>query len=382
MTVLSPVGSQLFVRAAIGIAAIGVTAFSCGAQVCTDHGVPTAGFPNWQERATLVLTNACRIAPSQYRTTYLPTATGILQSSVYPAVAPVQWNLGLSQSSRFHSFEMANTSGCTFAHNSCDGTLWNVRITAYYPTYSALGENIAAGYADPLTVVNGWLLDNVGSTPAADNSGSDGHRRNIMSSSFTQLGCGYATGSNTYGRYWTQDFARPLSGTGTVCSPIAAGSHLVQSASAGGVAFLANFYDAANLAPQSVSVVVNGATIPMTVHLGAAARGTYRATSALTGACRSYHFEARDSAGTLWRYPVRGELRTFGEGTCAEDYTATSITPPCAPDFDASGSLTVADIFSFLNEWFAGSARADYNRTGGLTTQDIFDYLNAWFTGC
>jgi hypothetical protein len=379
MTIRNGLERGRALRAGAAIITTLVAGGSCLAQTCADHGVPNNGFPGWQERATLVLTNACRIAPTAYRTTYLPSATGILQPSVYPPVAPVQWSMGLNQSSRAHSFSMANTVGCVFAHNSCDGTSWSTRIAAFYPTYSALGENIAAGYGDPVSTMNGWLLDTVGSGPAADNSGSDGHRRNIMSSSFTQLGCGYASGPNSYGRYWTQDFGRPLGGSGTVCSPMAAGSHFIQT---GSVGFLANFYDAGNVAPQSVSVVINGTSTPMTVYLGAAARGTYRATSPTTTGCRSYHFEARDSAGTLWRYPTRGELRTFGEAGCVEDYSSATITPPCAANFDGVAGLSTADIFAFLNAWFAGSSTADFNHTGGLGTQDIFDYLNAWFAGC
>ena len=37
--------------------------------------------------------------------------------------------------------------------------------------------------------------------------------------------------------------------------------------------------------------------------------------------CRSYHFEATTQGGLLWRFPASGELRTFGDGSCAEDYT-------------------------------------------------------------
>ena len=53
-----------------------------------------------------------------------------------------------------------------------------------------------------------------------------------------------------------------------------------------------------------------------------------------------------------------------------------------AVDVDASLSVTVSDIFAFLNLWFAGDPRADFNGVGGLTVQDIFDYLAAWFAGC
>lgn len=365
------------VRATLAASSLTTCLSVASAQTCADHGIPVNGFPKWQERATLTLTNACRIAPAAYRSTFLPTATGILQPSVYPAVPPVQFNMQLTQSARAHSTDLAATSGCGFQHNSCNGTLWSVRIASYYPIYSTIAENIAAGYADPLSSLNGLILDNVGGVPSADGASTDGHRRNIMSSNYTQLGCGYATGPNTYGRYWTQDFGRPQ-GTTTICSPIAAASHIIQT---GSVVFLANFYDAQNAAPQSANIVVNGVTSPASVYLGTAARGTYRFASPTTTSCRSYHFEIRDAAGTLWRYPARGELRTFGEGPCSEDYLASS-PPTCAADFDGTGNLSVADVFTFISAWFAAEARADFNHGNGLTTQDIFDYLAAWFAGC
>jgi hypothetical protein len=325
----------------------------------------------------MVLTNACRIAPTAYRDTLLPTAPTILQPSAYPAIAPLQWSYQLNQSSRAHSADLATTIGCAFQHDSCNGTSWSARIASYYPAAYSLGENIAAGYSDPLSTVNGWLLDpwNTG-LPAADNSGNDGHRRNIMSPMFTQLGCGYGSGTNQYGRYWTQDFGTPQA-TAPVCSPLTGGSHIFQTAA---VSFLATYYD--NAAPQSASVVISGIASPMTVYLGTAARGTYRLTSLMGTSCRSYHFEFRNAAGVLQRFPARGELRTTGEGGCTEDYVAAPTPPACRVDIDGSGAVSVQDIFSFLNLWFAGNAGANFNTTGGITVQDIFDFLSAWFTGC
>ncbi len=54
----------------------------------------------------------------------------------------------------------------------------------------------------------------------------------------------------------------------------------------------------------------------------------------------------------------------------------------CAADFDNNGTLEVADIFTFLNAWFAGLPSADFNAAGGVDINDIFDYLNAFFAGC
>jgi hypothetical protein len=61
---------------------------------------------------------------------------------------------------------------------------------------------------------------------------------------------------------------------------------------------------------------------------------------------------------------------------------ATCTAPVCRPDYNHSGTVTVQDIFDFLNGWFAGSPDTDYNGVDGITVQDIFDFLNGWFAGC
>ena len=56
-------------------------------------------------------------------------------------------------------------------------------------TYKTAGENIARGQATPQAVVDAWM-------------NSQGHRANILNSSFTHIGVGYVPN----GRYWTQMF--------------------------------------------------------------------------------------------------------------------------------------------------------------------------------
>lgn len=56
-------------------------------------------------------------------------------------------------------------------------------------TYSHAGENIAMGYSTPAAVVEAWM-------------NSEGHRANILSASYTELGVGYVAD----GGYWTQWF--------------------------------------------------------------------------------------------------------------------------------------------------------------------------------
>jgi hypothetical protein len=57
----------------------------------------------------------------------------------------------------------------------------------------------------------------------------------------------------------------------------------------------------------------------------------------------------------------------------------------CRCDFDASGTLTVDDIFVFLNAWFAADPRTDFDASGVRNVDDIFIFLNCFFqrpAGC
>jgi hypothetical protein len=90
-----------------------------------------------------------------------------------------------------------------FSHDSQDlqgGNLvvvcsWSARVNTYYTNWNSLAENIAAGYYDPASVMNGWM-------------NSDGHRANILRDSVREIGIGYFEGSGSYNRYWVQDFGR------------------------------------------------------------------------------------------------------------------------------------------------------------------------------
>jgi hypothetical protein len=323
-----------------------------------------------------VLTNAVRMAPQQYRDTYLNSST-ILLPAIYPAVGPLNWSPTLSAAARAHAVGMATIPGCNFSHTSCDGTSFSTRVRSYYEDSSYIGENIAAGYSTPLSMVNALLRDDIGGVPAPDGSPGDGHRRNIMNGNFNAVGHGYATGPNAYARYWVQDLGGAIP-TSLRCRPVPAASHILQGST---VSFLANYYDANNQPPQSAEVVINGVASPMSVHLGTAARGTYRFQSQSTGACRSYHFNFRDASGATIRYPARGELRTTTEGGCTEMYIEGG-GGPCDADFDGDGDRAVPDIFAYLAAWFALDPRADVDGAAGIAVPDIFAFLSDWFAGC
>lgn len=107
----------------------------------------------------------------------------------------------LDNAARYHARDLRQDS--YFDHDSYDrsgSTLtlvckWNTRITAFYKNWSNLGENIAAGYASPDSVMQGWL-------------DSSGHRANIESPNYWEIGVGYDEGGGAYYRYWVQDFGR------------------------------------------------------------------------------------------------------------------------------------------------------------------------------
>jgi hypothetical protein len=75
--------------------------------------------------------------------------------------------------------------------------------------------------------------------------------------------------------------------------------------------------------------------------------------------------------------PLLGEVSTEISGVA-------DVRPVYTADWNQDGSVTVDDIFVFLNSWFAGSGEnggADFDNSGATTVDDIFVFLNAWFRG-
>ena len=115
-------------------------------------------------------------------------------STTYPAVAAVAWNSQLFDAAAGHSADMANQN--YFSHTSLDGRSAGQRITAAGYSWTAYGENIAAGQSSASSVMSGWLA-------------SSGHCSNIMNSNFTGVAVAcVSNSSSTYNRYWTMNLGR------------------------------------------------------------------------------------------------------------------------------------------------------------------------------
>ncbi len=93
----------------------------------------------------------------------------------------------LSRVARIKSEDMRDNK--YFSHTSPTYGSPFQMLKSFGITYRSAGENIARGQATPQAVVNAWM-------------NSSGHRANILNSSFTHIGVGYASS----GRYWTQMF--------------------------------------------------------------------------------------------------------------------------------------------------------------------------------
>lgn len=107
---------------------------------------------------------------------------------------PLTANWELCRIARYKSQDMINKN--YFSHISPTyGTPFNM-MENFGITFSSAGENIAMGQKSPAEVMNSWM-------------NSPGHRANILSPSYSQIGVGLAK-SSTGVCYWTQMFIKPL----------------------------------------------------------------------------------------------------------------------------------------------------------------------------
>jgi len=106
---------------------------------------------------------------------------------------PLTVNSTLTAVAQAHAADQASVD--TMSHTGTDGSDPGTRIIRSGYPVAAWGENVAAGYATPDTVMTAWM-------------NSPGHRANILNNTFTQIGIAIAYAPDGT-PYWAMEFGRP-----------------------------------------------------------------------------------------------------------------------------------------------------------------------------
>jgi hypothetical protein len=237
-----------------------------GEIVIADDG---EAYPSWLERDVHMWTNMMRVDPVAFfgPESQWYTSCGIedfLADEKTPKL-PLYYDFDLNDAGRFHSKDMYENDW--FEHSSSDGTSFGERVSRFYDESGYLGENIALGYPDgEAALVQGWMC-------------SAGHRANIMTADFNELGVGVE------GLYFTQDFA---AGTLATDDPIAMGLHSPEYPLESTI-FLADFQ---GFEPDTFDVVVDGRDHALDLTFGTPSQGVFSTEMTFIGEvdCHQYYF--------------------------------------------------------------------------------------------
>jgi uncharacterized protein YkwD len=117
------------------------------------------------------------------------------QARAEAGIAPLEVDDRLQRAARIHAENMARLDRLAHELPETDTPTLSDRARAAGYRFSMLGENIAFNYFSPSQAVDGWL-------------DSEGHRRNILTAEYTQIGVSVAY--NSFGQpYYIQVFGRP-----------------------------------------------------------------------------------------------------------------------------------------------------------------------------
>ena len=89
-----------------------------------------------------------------------------------------------------------------------------------------------------------------------------------------------------------------------------------------------------------------------------------------------------DLAGTGSSGGLRSIFMTVDDGGATSLVWFDAVPGVCRADVNASGVLTVQDVFDYISMYFAAVPEADFNLSGEISVQDVFEFLAAWFAGC
>ncbi|MEC7948821.1 MAG: CAP domain-containing protein [Myxococcota bacterium] len=283
--------------------------------------VDATGYPSWAERSVHLWTNAARVDPEafddEYRQAYEPCSFADFTADEQTPKPPIYYDRALNDAARFHSQDMVDNDW--FAHESSDGTSFGDRMARYYDS-GYIGENIAYGYPSPFSAMfHGWMC-------------SEGHRANIMTAGWTELGTGVV------GTHYTQDFG---GGTPDSDGAVAMGVH--EPASANDTAtFYADWLDSD--APTYLRVVIDGRPSALGLEYGVDTQGVFAAEVEVEpGDCHAYYFAWETADGATGTFPETGSY-TYG-ANCTDGIGWTDEQAgDAAGGASGAGSLDTDDI--------------------------------------
>lgn len=113
----------------------------------------------------------------------------------------------LARAAMIHAEDMARTG--IVSHDGSDGSDPSERLDAVGYPWTWVGENVAAGQDDPVSVVAGWMR-------------SEAHRNNVLHDSFTAAGVALVRSpAGRWGTFWVMVYgtARPPSAAVVRCHP-------------------------------------------------------------------------------------------------------------------------------------------------------------------
>jgi MYXO-CTERM domain-containing protein len=268
------------------------------------YGDAPDGFPSWEERELHLYTNAVRVDPEAFEEEYNDGGCSFYEdfsADEQTPKDPVYYSYALNDAARYHSQDMDDSGN--FSHTSSDGTSFGDRLSIFYPESGYVGENIAWNYQNPWhAVMQGWMCS------------TSGHRANIMSGSWNELGVGIV------GAYYTQDFG---GGAADSSLHIRMGVHTPQRPSPGAeVTFYTDWGGPADAAP---SLVLGGEVYAMDLEWGTETAGVYLTEQALADGedCLPYYF-VYDDGGETVSWPEEGAYYV-GAG-CEADWGARDGT--------------------------------------------------------
>lgn len=130
---------------------------------------------------------------SKYMNYYQEVLRLVNEIRAEAGVQPLTLDMTLCRAASMRAVEMDYNN--IMSHTRPDGSDWWTVLDSYGASYGTCGENVAAGYRTPASVVTGW-------------KNSPGHYSNMINASFTKLGVGYSSaGVGDYGHYWCQLFS-------------------------------------------------------------------------------------------------------------------------------------------------------------------------------